>query len=158
MICRSKEEVQELVADYLSVAVEGVDYTFFENTVAPDGRIVEVDAGSVTPAPGTDPSSETTVATKKATITPASKTVKAKKLKKKAKTFTFTVKDSDGAVSAQKASSAKLNKRMNVKVSKNKVKVTLKKGAKKGTYKVKISVAESGEYLATSKTVKIKVR
>ena len=37
-------------------------------------------------------------------------------------------------------------------------KVTVKQGAKKGIYKVKINVAAAGGYKETSKTIKIKVK
>jgi 2',3'-cyclic-nucleotide 2'-phosphodiesterase (5'-nucleotidase family) len=39
-ICTDKTEVQELVTNYFLTHTEGVDYTIYPNTVAPNGRIV----------------------------------------------------------------------------------------------------------------------
>ena len=44
-----------------------------------------------------------------------------------------------------------------IKVSKT-GKVTIKKGAAKGTYKVKVTVAAKGGYSKTTKTIKIVVK
>ncbi len=62
-----------------------------------------------------------------------------------------------GKVSAV-AANAKAKKALKIKVSGKKVKITAKKTAKKGTYKVKIKAAKSGMYKAASKTIKIKVK
>ena len=41
-VCNDNTEVQELIINYIKTHQEGVDYTIFENTIAPDGRIVSV--------------------------------------------------------------------------------------------------------------------
>jgi len=41
-ICHDKTEVQQLAADWFQSHTAN-DYTIYPNTVAPDGRIVEVD-------------------------------------------------------------------------------------------------------------------
>ena len=43
-------------------------------------------------------------------------------------------------------------------IKKNKVTVTLKKGAPKGTYKFKVSVKASGNYKKTTETIKVVVK
>ncbi|MCQ2550975.1 MAG: hypothetical protein MJ146_02120 [Clostridia bacterium] len=83
-------------------------------------------------------------------------TYKASNLKKKAKTFSLGAK-AKGKLTYK----VTVGKSKNITVSKA-GKVTLKKGCKKGAYKVKISAAslKSGKYYykATSKTVTIKVK
>lgn len=89
---------------------------------------------------------------------------KYKKIKKKAKTVSaLTVKGAQGKVSykIQKISTKKkLAKQANkkIKLAAN-GKLKLKKGLKKGTYKisVKVAVAETAEYKAAEKTVTVKV-
>jgi HD superfamily phosphohydrolase len=69
-------------------------------------------------------------------VTPTSKSFKAKDLKKKAKTFNLKAKVSSGAKASFKKSSG------NSKISVTKAgKVTVKKGLKKGSYKVKVKVS-----------------
>ncbi|MBQ9015701.1 MAG: hypothetical protein IJ109_06210 [Firmicutes bacterium] len=100
---------------------------------------------------------------KKNTMTAKGKTITCKtRLKKnktkKSKTFkaskAITVKKAKGTVTYSKV---KGNKRIKVAES---GKITVKKGIKKGTYKVKVKVTAqgTGTYLAGSKTVTIKVR
>ncbi len=42
-ICEDQAAVQEMIREYLSKHEAGKDYTFYPNTVAPDGRVVEID-------------------------------------------------------------------------------------------------------------------
>ena len=93
-------------------------------------------------------------------------TVKFAKLKKKAQTLalkkTMTVTNAQGTVT-YKLSSAKFGKK-NFKnkfsINKKTGKLTLKKGLKKGTYKVKIQVSASGnnEYKSALKTVTVTIK
>lgn len=82
---------------------------------------------------------------------------KASTVKKKKRQFTLKVKtNSDGKFSFKNVTkSSKLKKYFSVSKT---GKVTLKKGAKKGTYQVKVSVAETDIYKKASKTIKIKVK
>ena len=86
------------------------------------------------------------------------KTVKVKYSKKKNRTVkrakAFTVRDAQGAVTFKKA---KGNKK--ITVAKN-GKITVKKGLKKGTYKIKIKVTAAGnnEYKAATKTVTVTIK
>lgn len=82
-------------------------------------------------------------------VTPATKTVKASVVKKSAQSYSLKVSGVKTAV-AYKSSSK------NVTVS-AKGRVTVKKGAKKGTYKVTVKAAASTKYAAATKTVKVKV-
>ena len=88
-------------------------------------------------------------------VTKKNKTVKAKALKKKAlKVKAITVKNAKGKVSYKKVSGSK--KLSLVKGGKIKV----KKGTKKGTYKIKVKVTAKGNstYKAASKTVTVKIK
>ncbi len=88
-------------------------------------------------------------------------TVKYKKLKKKSQTVkvskVLTVKDSVGTRTYKKLSGSK-----KIKINKKTGKVTVKKGLKKGTYKVKVQVKASGnakyEKMVATTTFKIKVK
>ena len=101
-------------------------------------------------------------ATKKAnTLTVKGKTItlKAKDLKKKNKTFALkkglAVSKAQGTVTYAKT---KGNKK--ITINKKTGKITVKKGLKKGTYKVKIKVSAAGnkKYKAGSKTVTVTVK
>ncbi|MBQ9061258.1 MAG: hypothetical protein IJ121_00315 [Eubacterium sp.] len=90
-------------------------------------------------------------------LTPATKKLKASKLKKKKQTFKLKATiNGQGKVTFKKVSGNK-----KIKISKA-GKVTVKKGLKKGTYKVKVkvSIAATGNYTAAeaTKTIKIKVK
>ncbi|MBQ9015308.1 MAG: hypothetical protein IJ109_04245 [Firmicutes bacterium] len=94
------------------------------------------------------------------TVKTVAKTLKAKKLKKKAQSFkALTVSKAQGKVTyTAKAVNAKSKKAL--KFSKGKI--TVKKGTKKGTYKIKVTVkaAGSNNYKAASiaKTITVKVK
>lgn len=98
-----------------------------------------------------------TTAEKKAnTLTAKGKTVKVKKNKKTVikKAKAFTIKNAQGAVTFKKSSGNK-----KITVAKN-GKITVKKGLKKGTYKVKIKVTAAGNssYKAATKTVTVTIK
>ena len=94
----------------------------------------------------------------KAKITPDKKTVKFSKVKKKDQKVTIKVSGSKGKITAKNVTAKKLKKYLKVKVNGRKVICTMKKGAPKGTYKVKVTVAQKGNYKKTVKTIKITVK
>lgn len=97
-------------------------------------------------------------AQKKQTISTAKiKSYKASFLKKKTVSFSLKAKASGKTKLTYKVTSYPKNSKKYITVSKN-GKVTLKKGAKKGTYKIMIKAAASSKYKAASKTVVIKVK
>ena len=85
--------------------------------------------------------------------TPTSKTYKAKVLKKKAKSFTAkAVCDTGHAVSYKL-----MNAPQKIVINKTTGKITLKKGLKKGTYKVKVKAYINNDYFETHAiTIKVK--
>lgn len=83
-------------------------------------------------------------------VSPAKKTFKASALKKRKEQFSITVKDAMGKLSYKSSSKR-------VSISKKGV-VTVKKGTKKGTYKVAVTSKASQLYTKTTKTVKIVVK
>ncbi|MCR4842089.1 MAG: hypothetical protein K5840_02380 [Eubacterium sp.] len=109
----------------------------------------------------TDSSSDgTTLKTQKIKVKKASlkKTYKAKKLRKKARSFKIKASTTgDGTLTFKKVSGSK-----RIKINKKTGKVTVKKGTKKGTYKinVKIKASATDTYAKTSvtKTIVVKVK
>ncbi|WP_295999660.1 BspA family leucine-rich repeat surface protein [uncultured Adlercreutzia sp.] len=93
------------------------------------------------------------------TVKANAKKAKAKTLKKKAVALskTVTVKKAKGKVTYKNVSTQKAAKKF--KVNEKTGKITLSKGTKKGTYKVKIKATAAGNssYKAGSKTVTVKV-
>ena len=104
--------------------------------------------------------SNATVKKAKQPMTVKAKTVKIKykNLKKKKLTFkALTVKKAQGTVTfvkVKKGSSAKLS------INKKTGKITIKKGTKKGTYKIKVKITAKGNanYLSGSKTITVEVK
>ena len=93
------------------------------------------------------------------TVKASKKTVKVKKLKKKAQTVKpITVELAKGTVTYKITGGNKKSKKA-LKVNSKNGKVTVKKKTKKGTYKVKVKVTAAGNenYNAGSKTVEVKV-
>lgn len=82
-------------------------------------------------------------------VTPAAKTVKAAAVKKSAQSYSLKVSGAKTAVTYKSSSK-------NVTVS-SKGKITVKKGTKKGSYKITVKAAASTKYAAATKTVKVKV-
>ena len=92
-------------------------------------------------------------------VTPVKKTFKAKKLKKKAKTFkAVKVKKAKGKVTYIGKPSGKKAKKF-LKFNKKTGKITVKKGAKKGKYVMKVTVKAAGNatYKSAVKQVKVVV-
>jgi len=94
----------------------------------------------------------------KMTVTVKSPTVKYSKLKKKNQTIkkanAFTIKNAKGTVTFKKVSG-------NSKITISKTgKITLKKGLKKKTYRLKVKVTAAGNktYKKKSKTVTVKIK
>ena len=85
--------------------------------------------------------------------------LKASKLKKKKRTIkrkkAFVIKKAKGKVTFRKKSGSK-----RLKINKKTGAITVKKGTKKGTYKIKVKVTAAGNayYKAGSRTVTVKVR
>ena len=90
-----------------------------------------------------------------ASVTASASKVSYSKLKKKSRTVTVTVAGSKGTVKYTNKCPDSLKDY--ITISKNGV-ITFKKGAPKGTYKVKVTVAAKGMYKKTTKTLKIKVK
>ena len=86
-----------------------------------------------------------------ATVSPASKTYKYSQVKKKSYSFSIKTTSKNGGKVTYKSSSSR------VKVSST-GKVTVVKKAKKGTYKVAVTVAAKGNYGKIVKYVTIKVK
>ena len=104
--------------------------------------------------------SSTTSAKKAQTlkVTAKKKTVKASKLKKKALAFKLiTVKGAKGKVTYAKVAKGSSKK---LSVNKKTGKITVKKGTKKGTYKLKVKVtaAATAKYKKATKTVTVTVK
>ncbi|MBQ3291983.1 MAG: leucine-rich repeat protein [Mogibacterium sp.] len=90
------------------------------------------------------------------TVKAASKKVKAKKVKKAKQTVkALTVANAVGKVTYKKAGGSK-----KLSVNAKTGKITVKKGTKKGSYKIKVKVTASGDsnYKAATKTVTVKIR
>nr|MCR5836620.1 GBS Bsp-like repeat-containing protein [Lachnospiraceae bacterium] len=96
---------------------------------------------------------------KKQRITTAKiKTYKVKKLKKKKVTFSLKAKTTgNGKLKYAIYTCSPSKNTKYIKVSKN-GKVTIKKGAKKGTYRIIIMAKETSRYMYASKIVKIKIK
>lgn len=90
----------------------------------------------------------------KKTETKLAKGFKAKNLKKKSKTIKLKVK-SDGKITGYKVKGKKAKKW--VTVTKKGV-VTLKKGIKKGTYKIRVTIKGTKNFKKGTKTIKIVVK
>jgi hypothetical protein len=123
----------------------------------------EAPSEQVTTAPveQTEKSADTTETVKKAKksntlkVSVKKKTVKKSKLKKSKKTVSaITVKNAQGKVTYAKLSGSKY---LNVT---KKGKIEVKKGTKKGTYKIKVKVTAKGNssYKKASKTVTVKIK
>ncbi|MEE3428058.1 MAG: right-handed parallel beta-helix repeat-containing protein [Ruminococcus sp.] len=113
------------------------------------------------PAEQTEKSADTTETVKKTKkantlkVSVKKKTVKKSKLKKSKKTvLAITVKNAQGKVTYAKLSGSKY---LNVT---KKGKIEVKKGTKKGTYKIKVKVTAKGNssYKKASKTVTVKIK
>ncbi|SDB01795.1 hypothetical protein [Eubacterium oxidoreducens] len=96
-----------------------------------------------------------TKATQKVTVKNASKTYKVSALKKNAKSFKVTTKTTASNASVKyTAANSKSKKVLTIKQN---GKITVKKGTKAGTYKVKVKVTAKN-YKAATKTITVKVK
>ena len=116
-----------------------------------------------TVTPTASPENKTTspisyVAFKTQTIkTTKIKTIKAKTLKKKSIKVNLKAKADGNSKLTYKVTKYPKGMKKYIKVNKKGV-VTLKKKAKKGTYKIRITAAASGKYKKTTKVISIKVK
>ncbi len=94
------------------------------------------------------------------TVAAAVKTVEIKKVKKKARTVApITVKNAQGKVTYKLVSGSAKSKKA-LRINKTTGKVTVKKGTKKGTYKLRVSVTAAGtvKYKPGTKTLTVTVK
>ncbi|SDB69182.1 fibronectin type III domain-containing protein [Butyrivibrio sp. INlla16] len=92
-------------------------------------------------------------------ITASKDTFKVSALKKKNQKVTLKVApELKGKITVKNASAKKLKKFADFKVKGRKVTVTMKKGAPKGVYKFKVTVAAYGKTKKTTETIKITVK
>ncbi|WP_026499086.1 leucine-rich repeat domain-containing protein [Butyrivibrio sp. WCD2001] len=92
------------------------------------------------------------------TVSQDKKTLKFKKLKKKKQKVTISVENTEGKIAVKNESPKKIKKYITAKIKGRSVVCTLKKGAPKGTYKIKVSVSQEGAAGVEAKTFKIVVR
>lgn len=89
----------------------------------------------------------------------ASKTIKASSVKKSSKTYSFTVKGKKTALKTSALTKTQKKAISKVSVSGNTVKVTVKKSAKKGTYKLSVYAASTANYnKSATKTITVKIK
>ena len=130
-------------------------------TFAPKPTATPTATPTVTPT--ASPENKTTspssfVAFKTQTIkTTKIKTIKAKTLKKKSIKVNLKAKADGNSKLTYKVTKYPKGMKKYIKVNKKGV-VTLKKKAKKGTYKIRITAAASGKYKKTTKVISIKVK
>ncbi|MCR4717188.1 MAG: hypothetical protein K5656_08405 [Lachnospiraceae bacterium] len=143
------EKIADNVADGFTSAATDSFSTYFiaENTDVPKAANAKLASLAAAQKKGDSANASTTKKAQTIKATPAKKTFKVKALKKKAATFSIKVTGNKGKVTYKSA-----NKKVAVKNGK----VTVKKGTKKGTYKVTVTAAATGDY-KKSNTVTIKV-
>ena len=139
-----------------TIIIEGLG--FFEGTIEETFSILSP-VGSEDPTGSTpsDPSVKKKANPLKVTV--KKPTVKASKVKKKKQTIkvakAFTIKNAQGAVTFKtKGGDKKLT------INRTTGAITVKKGTKKGTHKIKVAVTAAGNenYEAGTKTVNVKVK
>lgn len=140
-----------------TVLKNGTDYTvtYKNNKNAGTASIVIMGTGSYT-----DSITKTFVINKapqKISVKTASKKIKFSALKKAKKAFNIKASTSGKGKLTYKVTNYPSKAKSFISVSKT-GKVTLKKNAKKGTYKIKISAASNSNYKSTSKTITVKVK
>ncbi len=159
-------EVTTYTTNYSFVALDEEAYVWPDESAESDkadegtsseGTDSEASAGSETSGNSTafksDSKAKQTIRATKTTVK-----VKAKKLKKKARAASFTIKNAKGTLVA-KASGKKAKKALKVTVSGKTVKVKVAKGTKKGTYKVKVYAAATSTHTKSNTlTLTIKVK
>jgi hypothetical protein len=134
--------------------VEGKDYKVTTTGKTVDSGTYKATIKGIGAYTGTLKNQSYTIkATNKITVSASKTKVKKSALKKKNSTIKLTVKK-DKNFKGKVTYKVTRGSKKNISVSKKGV-VTLKKGAAKGTYKVKVSVAKYGKLKATSQTIKI---
>ena len=92
-------------------------------------------------------------------ISSAAKTVKTTAVKKSAKTYTFTTSGKKTALKTVALTKTQKKAISKLTVSGNKVKVTVKKGAAKGTYQLKVYAIGTANYKqSAAKTITVKIK
>ena len=72
--------------------------------------------------------------------------------------MTVKITGTKGKITAKDVSSRKLRKYATFKIKKRTVTITLKKGAPKGTYKIKVTTGAWGKIKKTTKTINVVVK
>lgn len=137
-----------------SILKEGTDYqiTYPIDTVnAGDKVIVIKGAGNYTGSIN----AEYKIDKVTVEIKPSAVKLSKKKVNRKKQIIKIKVSNSRGKISYKNTTSKRLKK--NISISKA-GKITIKKKAPKGTYSIRVTVAENGNYAETVKTIKIKVK
>ena len=158
-VCGNKDKAPETIAPLGHDFSNNAEYCRHNCGTKNDAYVAPVNTDTATPVTPV-PTPTATVEKKKNTLSVKGKTVtlKAKNVRKKAQTVTakkaMTVSKQQGKVTYKKSSGNK-----NITVAKN-GKITVKKGLKKGTYKVKIKVTAAGSatYKSGSKTVTVTIK
>ncbi len=94
---------------------------------------------------------------KKAGIKLSKKKIKYAKIKKKAQTVKIKITGSKGKISYSNVSASKLKKYVKISKKGRALKLKFKKKAKKGTYKIRVTVSAKGNYKKTKTVIKIKI-
>ena len=131
------------------------------NTPASGGDNTQGNNGG-TPASGgnaaTDDQSDLGKETlKEAVIKPGATKIKYSKIKKKAQSVKIKISGGKGKITYSNVSASKLKKYVKITKKGDVLTVKFKKKAKKGTYKIKVTVAAKGDYKKTQKVIKIKI-
>ena len=137
---------------YLSTHVSGVDYKIYSNVVAPDQRIVEVNSTYETATVDQPQLQKNTLKVKKRTSESNPYTVSSQN---KTKIKISKVLNISGAIGNVKYKKVSGNSKITVNSKTGKI--TVKKGIKKGIYKIKIQVTAAGNGLHGKGTKKVMV-
>ncbi|MBR5179041.1 MAG: 5'-nucleotidase C-terminal domain-containing protein [Lachnospiraceae bacterium] len=152
IIFNGSEELQEALSVYLSTHVSGVDYKIYSNVVAPDQRIVEVNSTYETATVDQPQLQKNTLKVKKRTSESNPYTVSSQN---KTKIKISKVLNISGAIGNVKYKKVSGNSKITVNSKTGKI--TVKKGIKKGIYKIKIQVTAAGNGLHGKGTKKVMV-
>ena len=146
-----KPAIKSVVLNGKTLSSSNYTVTYKNNKNAGTATVTITGKGNYT---GSAKATFTIKASLSSTFKNTSKTLKASTLKTKAQTFAIAKKFSGGKVTYTVTKGTKKY----ISVNSTTGKVTVKKGAKKGTYKVKVTVAAKGNYKKTTKTITIKVK
>ena len=155
----SVQKAQVTVTYNGKTLVEGTDYVVIGDTTRTRAGSYPLTVQGIGAFTGTK-ATTFVIGGQEATITvkKSASSVKASKVKKKAKKITLKVtSNSKGKVTYSVDTNTSASLKKYIKVSKKGV-ITLKKGAKKGTYYVSVKVAGKGSYAPTTKIIKVVVK